>query len=357
MAVQERFVALDGLRGLAALAVFCGHAGLLGEFPTAYVAVDLFFVLSGFVIAHAYEQRLQSGWPALRFMAIRLVRLYPCYILGTAIGIAFVVAVVLFGRTAEFVPWRWQAIAAAVAMVPGFGGASVYAFNGPAWSLFYELAANFAYAAGGVRLSTKALLVVSACAGAVLGALGIFHGDLTVGVLWDPLNVLGGTARVTFGFPLGVAIYRLRSSRLSSIRLPTAAIFACAALVLFWTLPPSWTPLHDLLAVLLILPLLVVTGANADVRGPFARVCELAGAASYPLYAIHAPLLLWIGVVAERAGLAPSLRLALAIPGIVLLAFAVDRFFDRPVRRALIRLLGLGLHGTEQGTPAPITAH
>lgn len=94
--VQRRaFVGLDGLRGVAAIMVVLFHAQGLNRvdltFPSAYLAVDLFFMLSGFVIAHAYEKKLKSGLSVWRFFKIRAVRLYPLYLFGTILSFAVAV--------------------------------------------------------------------------------------------------------------------------------------------------------------------------------------------------------------------------------------------------------------------------
>jgi len=85
----DRFEALDGLRGVAALSVVAAHVYFLFgyAFPSIDLAVDFFFALSGFVLAHAYGERLRGGMGAGRFMLLRLIRLYPLYILGTTIGL------------------------------------------------------------------------------------------------------------------------------------------------------------------------------------------------------------------------------------------------------------------------------
>jgi peptidoglycan/LPS O-acetylase OafA/YrhL len=87
---RHQFVLLDGLRGVAALAVVVTHAlYFFPPTPMAYLAVDFFFMLSGFVLAHAYGERLRQGMTAGRFMAIRLIRLYPLYALGSALYLPF----------------------------------------------------------------------------------------------------------------------------------------------------------------------------------------------------------------------------------------------------------------------------
>ena len=88
-----RFTGLDGLRGLAALAVFGAHVPdplLRDALPGCDLAVDLFFALSGFVLAHAYFERLRKGMGVGTFFKRRVIRLYPLYALGTIISLSIV---------------------------------------------------------------------------------------------------------------------------------------------------------------------------------------------------------------------------------------------------------------------------
>src|ERR1041385_8149717 len=86
----SRFEALDLLRGLAALAVVAFHVphipGTLSLAPRGYLAVDLFFALSGFVLAYAYGAELARGGNIRRFMVQRLIRLYPLYLIALLAG-------------------------------------------------------------------------------------------------------------------------------------------------------------------------------------------------------------------------------------------------------------------------------
>src|SRR4051812_33009270 len=91
MAHKDHFIALDGLRGVAALVVIVMHRGRWwypqgGFLGHGYLAVDFFFLLSGFVIAFAYDSRLSAGMSAWRFMGLRLIRLYPLILLGMLLG-------------------------------------------------------------------------------------------------------------------------------------------------------------------------------------------------------------------------------------------------------------------------------
>ena len=141
--VDERrraFHTLDGLRGVAALLVVSRHAGPLGagvSFPESFLAVDLFFLLSGFVIAYAYDGRLARPGFAGQFLGIRLIRLYPLYLLGIAVGACYRLGSVL-GHTEGLTAGRLgAAVLAGVLLWPStpFTSASSSDLDGPTWTL------------------------------------------------------------------------------------------------------------------------------------------------------------------------------------------------------------------------------
>ena len=87
---HDRFIFLDGMRGIAALAVMIMHFTLYTNYPifsSAYVAVDLFFVLSGFVIARSYIDKLDNGEALTSLVAKRLIRFLPTYMIGMLLGL------------------------------------------------------------------------------------------------------------------------------------------------------------------------------------------------------------------------------------------------------------------------------
>lgn len=340
---RKTFLTLDGLRGLAALLVVYHHQHLAGinDAPGgAYLAVDLFFLMSGFVIAHAYEERLRTGMTPLTFMRLRLIRLYPLYILGSAIGLTIAVA---FGRLSAFHSANAlelvRAVVSAIALTPYFTpDLSVVAFplNGPAWSLFFELVINLIYAVVAVKLSTRTLGVICAASGALLTLLAWKAGHLNLG--FQTLGFFGGLPRVAFSFFGGVILYRFyRSGRLPRLTLhPLWAVVGAMALL---TLPAegdfAW--LLALTTVLLGFPTLLVLAVGAVEPGlRLGKLFAVSGETSYPLYAVHGPLVVglmmgsrfwnwplpmlqpWIGFV-----IAPVLALA---------ALPLSRLYDRPIR-------------------------
>ena len=179
-AAVNRLVGLDGLRGMAALMVFLFHLAVIFELDIPelpfYLGVDLFFALSGFVMARSYEARLRTELPALRFIIIRYRRLWLPLAVGSVIGCALVyftegldfAALLAFVAILFFMPAPW--------MPQGS-----FIFNLPAWSLFVEIVCNALHAAFFVWASNLLLAIMLAVSAVVLIATTAF--DLTGGIL------------------------------------------------------------------------------------------------------------------------------------------------------------------------------
>lgn len=328
----QHYPALDVLRGVAALAVVCTHAEWITGFrllSQGYLAVDFFFILSGFVIAHAYEQRLSSGLTSTRFALQRLVRLYPMILLGVVLGSA----VALW--TVHPPIWKLaQAALAGLLLAPIDGmrqvGFGLWPVNPPSWSLAWELVANAVYAGLLFRLRTRWLVLIAATGWLGLMLCAALFGSLEVGFL--PQHFWGGAARVAFAFSVGLILFRL------SGRWPKGfnvwVLSAILLVVLGLPAGPS-RAVFDLLAVTLVLPVLVAAAVKAPAS---AGVARLFGRVSYPLYIIHAPILLVGKHIADAQALPATGRLILVVAGVlvsILAAYVVLRFYDEPVRARL----------------------
>lgn len=344
--VAQRFLLLDGLRGVAAFAVILDHVpgGVLGDLvPGRYLAVDFFFVLSGFVLAHAYGKRLEQGWSPLAFMTARLIRLYPMYLLGLLIGLALSVLGLLRG-------WMGPTLSDVITAgllgllfvpappMPAFGGGALYPFNGPAWSLFFELVANLIYALIARVLSWRvlaAILAVSAVA--VVYTINRHAGTGGPGWLWEHIDA--GFARVMFDFFAGVAIHRIWTSR----RIPALPWWAALIAFLAVICVPAegvWRVVYDSSAALVLMPLLVAFSAGSRVPGVTAAVCATFGLLSYGVYVIHVPLFatLEVGAAAIHVNLPSGPLLALLVGAVAAIAAGLSyTLFDLPLRGLLSR--------------------
>lgn len=346
----ERFLLLDGLRGLAAFAVILDHtpANALGDLvPGRYLAVDFFFVLSGFVLAHAYGKRLESGWTVVSFMRARLIRLYPLYFAGLMIGLALSVIMILRGWDAT--PLEQVAVMAVfgVLFLPApplfdFSSGHLFPFNGPAWSLFFELVANLIYGliarVLGWRL-LSAILVVGAIA--VAFTLMRHQGVGGPGWLWGHFDA--ALARVVFDFFAGVALFRMRD-RIRLPRIPAAILVLAFIAMIAAPVSAEWRAAYDAAGTIILMPLLVAFASEAKVGHAAGRVCAGLGALSYGVYVLHVPLLNLINTAAQMAQIELP---ALVVVGLLVLtagaaAALLNRLYDAPVRSWLMRNLAGG---------------
>jgi len=332
------FGTLNGLRGIAALIIVAFH-GSLGEalsLGNGYLAVDLFFVLSGLVIAHAYEKRLKSGISLGDFVRIRLIRLYPLYIFGILISILFLLlSYVSKGQIIEERLKLFRSIPFAILMLPSPPSNSdwsqgLYPLNPAAWSLFFELVINLVYAATfrywtSVRLGFGLIVVASI----------LFYNALTTGLIygggganWSSLHF--GLLRVCYSFPAGVLIYRIhqRGARIPIVP-PLILITAFPFLLM---LPSPWCAPFN---VLVGFPLLVALASASEARRGIAAVSNTLGAASYAMYAIHSPLYLISVPTFSRLGLTPLLAEIVVVACIIPFSLIIDRVYDTPIRGRL----------------------
>lgn len=323
----QRFAVLDGMRGIAALAVLWWHAGYgfgAADYPRhGYLAVDFFFGLSGFVLAHAYARAIADGLGFWDFARRRLVRLYPMILAGGVLGaVAFCPG--WDGGAAKLFWFN----ASSFLLLP-FGlafGAGSFPVNIPIWSLFFEFCANAVFWVAYRRQGRAARgVVLWAVAVVLLGAIAHLAGGLrNVGVS-SVVAFLAGFPRVAVSFTAGVLIYRHGlHERLP--RLPDV----CAALALAGLLAvPDCGWWYDMMCVVAVFPLLLCLGAQARETKALHPLWYGAGALSYPLYVIHEPVLR--AVYRLQGGALAAMGLA------VLLAWALLRFYDAPVRRWLGR--------------------
>lgn len=343
---RTTFEVLNGLRGIAAIAVVNMHMAVyFGPLHSANVAlaVDFFFVLSGFVIAFAYEERLRAGLPLRRFVLARVIRLYPLYLLGLIMGIA----VKLTLDQIVYPVALCATIAANLFMLPfpvqlDQYATSLFPLNFPAWSLFFELIANIGYAALGARLTNPRLALAIGAGFLGLVAAGVIAGSLDVGTLrWQ---VLGGLARVTFSFFVGVALYRLWRIRPTRLAIHPALLFVLLPLPLLLKPGGPFGWLYELAVVACYMPMIVWLGAGSYARDGWLHASVALGALSYPLYMIHAPV--WIAIrmlegwapTSTLIGYAPWSGIAITAT-LCAVAWWLDKAVDFPLRRRLSRAL------------------
>jgi len=349
--MRHRFETLDLLRGLAALAILARHFPWPGNhvqiLPHSYLAVDLFFVLSGFVIAHAYQERLARGLSLPRFFAVRLIRLYPAYALATLIGGGAMLAHIAGAGQ----PGDLGRLAASLGMAALFlptpppwsvDPSSFFPLDYPAWSLFWELAVNLLYAALAPRLGAKVLTALIGAGACLVIVSAAESGTLDLGSDWETGLWAGG--RALFGFFAGVGVFRV-FSRHSPPSVPGWAL-GTVLLLLLWV-PDRQGSAYDIGCVLILFPLVVWLGANARNGDAVGAAGRKLGYLSYPIYVFQAPVAYGLAGMLHRVWHAelpdrPWLGFPAYIALVIACSWAAARWFDDPVRRALNRRFAAG---------------
>jgi peptidoglycan/LPS O-acetylase OafA/YrhL len=320
-AVRESrtFHGLDAVRGIAAVSVMLFHVSPAFA-PSGYLAVDLFFVMSGFVIAHSYQDRIpQMG--VRGFMAVRLIRFLPFFYLGGALGLLRL-SLLAIGGHADVGPLGCLAY---FLFLPPPAIGPLSPLNGPGWSLLFEIYVDLAYAALLPKLSTRTVLIVTALAGLGLVATFLHGNPVNGGENWPTVWI--GALRVIFSFSLGVAMYRLRD-RLTFGNGPVWPVLCALAAAMF--VPSSAG--GDLLFILFLSPLLVIAALR---QGGESWIARYGAATSYGIYAIHWPLVSIVAGVSHRTGVDVRPLEAVLIVAILIALPLLDGRFDRPLRKKL----------------------
>lgn len=278
---QERLLGLDALRGIAALLVVLLHihhqTGSLAGFDRAYLAVDLFLVLSGYVMARCYEGRMAGGMSLTTFMQARLKRLWPTIALGVVMGLG-----PMLGTMSVSTALTMTVLA--LLFIPYLSGDQpIFPASLPMWSLFFEVIANAAHHLAFRHMGTRTLVAATLACIAVMLALAP---SANVGSTSDDFWM--GFPRLMGDYMAGILIWRLVGERqlipgiVGLILLPAALIAA--------SLAPAGSGWVDFLFVYLCCPLIVVSGLSPlrYLQKPLVWLGDI----SFPLYAVHYPVLL-----------------------------------------------------------------
>ena len=345
-AEKRNFATMDGVRGVAALCVMFHHFTYYSAtriFPSGYLAVDIFFCLSGFVIANSYEARLDSGLSLAGLARIRLIRLYPLYCLGLVLGLANYLLTTFVADPGNGVEQTVFVAVCGLFLLPmlqrftaGVGGDrtdhSLFPLNPPSWSLFVELLSNAIFAVFRPRGWTLAVTLV---------ALAALFVDRARPGGWASDTVLVGLPRALLGFYLGTALRQLWGMGLLAI--PSRLVILPLVLTLIVCSAPEnvWW----FIASALVMTPAIVSLTTAEPRSHGLRVVfGLLGEISYPVYALHMPAFGLLKLALNRtSGLAldapPPLIASVALgAGLAAACLALVRFYDRPIRRRLTAL-------------------
>ena len=367
---KPHYELLDGLRGVAALLVVIYHifegfafaeatsgvgSGLITTLNHGHIAVDFFFILSGFVISYAYDDR----WGKISisgFFKRRLIRLHPMLIMGAVIGAIAFFSVGCERWDGSIAPTSWVMVALMLTMfmipaIPGVpyevrGNGEMFPLNGPGWSLFFEYIGNICYAIFMRRMSTKVLAFFTLLLG--LAHAWFFIGDVSqydmIGVGWtiDAVNFWGGFIRMLFPFSIGMLLARTFKPRKVK-----GAFWICSlALIILFAMPYipskgniSLNSLYEFVCIAFIFPVLVWLGACGTATGLAKKANCFLGELSYPLYIVHYPIMYvfyaWL-IKSDIYTLGACWQVVLlVIASSITLAYLCLRLYDIPVRKWL----------------------
>jgi peptidoglycan/LPS O-acetylase OafA/YrhL len=361
---KKHYEILDGLRGVASVLVitfhvmesFTGGNRFIQVINHGYLAVDFFFLLSGFVVAYAYDDRWgkMGQWD---FYKRRLIRLQPMVVMRSLIGAAFFysqassVVFPMIGKTPVWEMLLVMLVGCTLIPLPLSmdirGWQEMHPLNGPAWSLFFEYIANILYALF-IRKFSKTLLTIFVILAAVFLVQYLImgpKGDVIGGWSLDKTQLHIGFARLLYPFFAGVLL--CRAGKLIHIK---SAFTVCSLLIIIVLAIPRiggtdhlWmNGIYESIVIIFIFPLIVSIGAGGKIIGKrTAKTCKFLGDISYPLYITHYPLiyLYTAWVVDNKIQLGAYglfVGLLLIICGITI-AWACLKFYDEPVRNWLAK--------------------
>ena len=349
---------LDGLRGVAAITVVWFHifeayatSHLDQRINHGYLAVDFFFMLSGFVVGYAYDDR----WGAMttkEFIKRRFIRLHPMVVVGALIG-----AIIFYFQGCSV--WDVSKVTVAalffatfinallIPAVPGSeirGLGEMYPLNGPSWSLFFEYIGNILYALFIRKLSTKVLAGLVFVAGCGLAAFAILgpYGDICAGFSLTGIEFTAGFLRLLFSFSAGLLLIRVFKP--AHIK---GAFWICSLAVVGLLAVPRiggaenlWmNGLYDTVCFVFFFPCIVYLGASGKTTDKYtSQICKFLGDISYPLYMVHYPFiyLYYAWVKNEEITFNESWPGAVAVVvGSIFLAYICLKWYDMPVRKYL----------------------
>ena len=339
---STRFDLLDGLRGVAAIAVmlhhYTQHTGW-DWFGGAWVAVDLFFVLSGFVIAHSYSKKILNGMSFREFAFVRLVRLAPLYLLGLALGVCAVLLSMAKTGTPQISGTQLAtATVLGAAWLPYFNNigwpfgtdaivGATFPLNDPSWSLFFELFVNVVFAAYLYKFRKLPSAKYSILAFIAFIACTVIFRQINPG--WRAESFLLGFPRVIAEFFAGVFIFSmgLQYKRAHPVFTATVTIAALACFAI-------GSPKVAFVNSLTLVPLSVALLCSVSIEGIGKGICKVLGELSYPLYVIHFPIYRLVFESFEIRVLNPIVQ-TLVVAGIsIVLALLLARA-DQELRRKL----------------------
>ncbi|MCO5286210.1 MAG: acyltransferase [Chitinophagaceae bacterium] len=358
---KPHYEILDGLRGIAAITVVIFH--IFEAFATShldqkvnhgYLAVDFFFILSGFVVGYAYDDR----WGKMNikdFLKRRLIRLHPMVVMGSVIGglMFYTQATDAWNDVSgiSFGALLFATVLGAL-LIPAPPGVEVrglgemFPLNGPSWSLFFEYIGNILYALFLRKLPTKILALVVLAGGISLARFAIWGplGDICAGFSLTGVEFTAGISRLVFSFSAGLLLYRIfKPIRIKgSFWIGTITLIALLSLPRIGGADHLWANgLYETICTIIVFPLLVYLGASEqNISKQLTSLCKFLGNISYPLYMVHYPFIYLYYAWVKNNNLTFSESIwgaAGVVVGSFVLAYLCLKLYDIPLRRYLTK--------------------
>ncbi len=363
---KPRYDILDGLRGVAALMILLYHVfndaksffvwpTPVGEFYHSFLGVDFFFILSGFVMGYAYDRQWKDGMTLGGFIKRRLIRLHPMVVMGAVIGlVAFVVqGCTKWDGTEVTVQALMLATLLGLFLIPSPSGIDVrgntetFPLNGPHWSLFFEYIGSLLYGLMLHSLSTKWLRVWVASSIITIAGFALLTDDGGIAYGWssEPLNLCGGVLRMLYAYPMGLLMARVFRERQPKPLHGHMFLLCSLMLIVLLGLPflgdKDVETIYQLACIFSFFPTIIWYGARGVVTGWRQRAVSFLGRLSYPLYAVHFPLVYLYIAWVQRSGYTyagysqPWAAALVTLVASLLIATVCMLFYDEPIRRWL----------------------
>ncbi|WP_420384258.1 acyltransferase family protein [Novosphingobium sp.] len=339
---HQHYVGMDGFRGIAAILVAVIHISQESKIPTSVnnfpMAVDFFFMLSGYVIALSYERKIADGQLDLAgFIKLRLMRLYPMIFFAAVLGITWRMVEGRFSVGSIAISGVAALLLLPVARFSGGHSTNSYPINGPSWSLTHEMIANIVFAAfAGFFRNGRVLAVVTALVSLIEIIVGVRLGRLDFSTAWADQGY--AVLRAMAPFLVGALIYR--SSRIWKPVVSNGVPLAGALVLALVLFAPFENVFYSIACIYLIFPAIIFAGMVQPKSAWLITVFAVLGEISYPLYAVNQPLARWLNYFAGRyATINPQVYIVVALALVTAIAFGISRLYDIPVRAMLRRKL------------------
>jgi peptidoglycan/LPS O-acetylase OafA/YrhL len=336
---SDHYAVLDGLRGFAAIAVVIFHLGhwlnVRGLASNSSLAVEFFFCLSGYVLAKAYGGHRNHALGVSGFMRVRLIRLMPLVVTATIVSASYAALRLALMHDIHLLPNLGVATVLGVLNLPyldapaPIGGPQVFPLNGPQYTLFLELVVNFLWFPIRILRPLSIAAVIAASCWLLIFIFG-YGGDTTAS-FWL------GFPRVGASFFAGIALFEVEHRYQIAKKIRPLFWPLLALMIVLFFYPRHFGKPVELVWIIMVSPILVLSGLAVKVTGTMQNLCLATGALSYPIYVLQYPLFCWVNgvfqmVVHHRS---PAIEAPLVLISICAFSTAATFWLDKPVRQAL----------------------